>query len=52
MSIMNELKSRGLQDMLLAAVDGLSGFPDATVAVFPKTEVQLCMRTSPSPHGS
>jgi transposase-like protein len=43
LSIMNELKNRGVQDILLAAVDGLSGFPDAIAAVFPKTEVQLCM---------
>jgi len=43
MGIMNELKNRGLQDMLIAAVDGLSGFPDAISNVFPKTEVQLCM---------
>jgi transposase-like protein len=43
MGIMNELKSRGVQDILLAAVDELTGFPDAIAAVFPKTEVQLCM---------
>jgi transposase-like protein len=43
MSIMNELKTRGVQDVLLAAVDGLTGFPEAIAAVFPKTEVQLCM---------
>ena len=40
---MNELKNRGVQDILLAAVDGLTGFPDAVAAVFPKTEVQLCI---------
>jgi transposase-like protein len=43
MGIMNELKSRGVKDILLAAVDGLTGFPDAIAAVFPKTEVQLCI---------
>jgi transposase-like protein len=43
MGIMNELKTRGAKDILLAAVDGLSGFPDAIAAVFPKTEVQLCI---------
>jgi transposase-like protein len=43
MGIMNELKNRGVQDILLAAVDGLTGFPEAIAAVFPKTEVQLCM---------
>jgi len=41
--ILNELKNRGLQDVLIAAVDGLSGFPEAIAAVFPKTEVQLCI---------
>ncbi|MDR0597819.1 MAG: IS256 family transposase [Treponema sp.] len=41
--IMNELKTRGVQDILLAAVDGLTGFPEAIAAVFPQTEVQLCM---------
>jgi transposase-like protein len=51
MGIMNELKSRGVQDILLAAVDGLTGFPDAIAAVFPKTEVQLCADLSPCPHG-
>jgi transposase-like protein len=40
---MNELKNRGVKDILLAAVDGLTGFPDAIAAVFPKTEVQLCI---------
>jgi transposase-like protein len=43
MSIMNELKNRGIQDILLAAAGGLTGFPDAIAAVFPKTEAQLCM---------
>lgn len=41
--ILNELKNRGLQDVLVAAVDGLSGFPEAIAAVYPKTEVQLCI---------
>ena len=43
MGILNELKNRGVRDVLIAAVDGLTGFPDAINAVFPKTEVQLCM---------
>jgi len=43
MGIMNELKTRGLQDTLIAAVDGLTGFPEAINAVFPDAEVQLCM---------
>ena len=41
MGILNGLKNRGVQDILIAAVDGLTGFPDAINAVFPKTEVQL-----------
>jgi transposase-like protein len=45
MGIMNELKTRGLKDTLIAAVDGLTGFPEAITAVFPRAEVQLCMRT-------
>jgi transposase-like protein len=40
---LNELKNRGVQDALIAAADGLSGFPEAVNAVFPETEVQLCM---------
>ncbi|GHV53010.1 hypothetical protein AGMMS49579_11110 [Spirochaetia bacterium] len=40
---MNELKTRGLQDTLIAAVDGLTGFPEAITAVFPQAEVQLCI---------
>jgi transposase-like protein len=43
MRILAELKNRGVQDCLIAAVDGLTGFPDALGAVFPDTEVQLCM---------
>jgi transposase-like protein len=43
MGILNELKNRGMQDMLIAAVDGLTGFPEAINAVFPETEVQLCL---------
>jgi transposase-like protein len=43
MGILNELKNRGVQDVLIAAVDGLTGFPDAINAVYPKTEVQLCI---------
>jgi transposase-like protein len=43
MGILNELKNRGVHDILIAAVDGLTGFPDAINAVFPKTEVQLCI---------
>jgi transposase-like protein len=43
MGVLNELKNRGLRDTLTAAADGLTGFPEAINAVFPDTEVQLCM---------
>lgn len=42
-SIMNGLKNRGVCDILIACIDGLSGFPQAIEAVFPKTEVQHCV---------
>jgi putative transposase len=42
LGILNELRNRGVQDILIAAVDGLTGFPEAINTVFPKTEVQLC----------
>jgi len=45
MGILNELKNRGVKDILIAVVDWLTGFPDALNTVFPKTEVQLCKRT-------
>ncbi len=38
--VMNELKNRGVADILIAVVDGLKGFPDAINAVFPATIVQ------------
>lgn len=41
--VMNELKHRGVEDILLAVVDGLKGFPDAIQAVFPETLVQTCI---------
>jgi putative transposase len=41
--VMNELKDRGVQDILIAVVDGLKGFPEAIAAVFPKTQVQACV---------
>jgi transposase-like protein len=43
LSVMNELKNRGVQDIFIACVDGLKGFPEAIEAVFPKTQVQLCI---------
>ncbi len=43
LSVMNELKNRGLADILIAVVDGLKGFPDAITAAFPDTTVQTCI---------
>jgi putative transposase len=43
LKVMTELKSRGTQDLLIAVVDGLKGFPDAIEAVFPDTLVQTCI---------
>src|SRR3954467_87545 len=41
--VMNELRDRGVQDILIAVVDGLKGFPEAIAAAFPKTQVQACI---------
>jgi len=41
--VMNELKTRGAEDVLIAVVDGLKGFPEAITAVFPKAIVQTCI---------
>jgi len=43
LSVLTDLQHRGLQDILIASVDGLTGFPEAINAVFPDTEVQLCI---------
>ncbi|MBQ6907863.1 MAG: IS256 family transposase [Clostridia bacterium] len=43
LSVLNGLKNRGVSDILIASVDGLSGFVDAIHAAFPKTEVQRCI---------
>jgi len=43
LSVLTELKTRGVQDMFIACVDGLTGFPDAISAVFPQTKIQLCI---------
>jgi putative transposase len=43
MSVFNELKNRGVQDCFIACVDGLKGLPEAVEAVFPLTQVQLCI---------
>ena len=43
LSVMTELKNRGVEDILIACVDGLKGFPEAINTVFPGTEIQLCI---------
>ena len=43
LQVVTELKNRGVQDIFIACVDGLKGFPEAIEAVFPKTAVQLCL---------
>ena len=43
LSVLTELKARGVQDILIACVDGLKGFPDAIAVEFPQTRVQLCI---------
>jgi len=43
LKVMNDLKTRGLADILIAVVDGLKGFPEAIGAVFPQTTVQTCV---------
>lgn len=42
-SVMNDMKNRGTEDILIACVDGLTGFPNAIAAVFPDTELQQCI---------
>jgi len=43
LGVLTELQNRGVRDILIASVDGLTGFPDAIASVFPQTEVQLCI---------
>ncbi len=43
LSVLTELQQRGLKDIFIAAVDGLTGFPEAINTVYPKTKVQLCI---------
>jgi putative transposase len=43
MQVLNDLKQRGVRDILIACVDGLTGFPEAIEAIFPKTTVQTCI---------
>ena len=43
LSVLTDLNNRGLEDILIACVDGLKGFPEAINSIFPNTEVQLCV---------
>ena len=43
LSVLTELSNRGVKEIFIACVDGLTGFPDAINSVFPKCEVQLCI---------
>ena len=43
LSVLTDLQARGVEDILIASVDGLKGFPEAINSIFPNTEVQLCI---------
>jgi len=43
LSVLTDLNNRGIEDILIASVDGLRGFPEAIKTIYPKTEVQLCI---------
>ncbi len=43
LSVLTDLHNRGIQDILIACVGGLKGFPEAIASIFPQTEVQLCV---------
>lgn len=43
LKVCNELKNRGVEDILIVCIDGLKGFPDAIHTVFPETRIQLCI---------
>jgi len=43
LSVLTELKNRGVKDVFIACVDGLTGFPEAIAAALPKTQIQLCI---------
>lgn len=43
LGVLNELKNRGVDDLFIACIDGLTGFPEAVEAAFPHTQVQLCI---------
>lgn len=43
LSVLTELQNRGVNDILIACVDGFKGFPDTINAVYPKTQIQFCI---------
>ncbi|MFC1659614.1 IS256 family transposase [Pseudomonadota bacterium] len=43
LSVLTDLQNRGVEDIFIACVDGLKGFPEAINSIFPKTEIQLCI---------
>ena len=43
LQVLTDLNNRGIKDILIASVDGLKGFPEAINAIFPNTQVQLCV---------
>lgn len=43
LGVLQDFKNRGVEDILISCVDGLKGFPEAIEAVFPKTQIQLCV---------
>jgi putative transposase len=43
LSVLTDLNNRGVEDILIACIDGLKGFPEAIKSIFPKTEIQLCI---------
>lgn len=43
LSVLNDLRARGIEDILIASIDGLKGFSEAIAQVFPKAEIQLCV---------
>ena len=43
MGVLNDLKNRGIDDIFIACVDGLKGFPEAIKAIFPRADVQVCI---------
>ena len=43
LSVLADIKNRGVEDILIASIDGLTGFPEAIASIYPNTEVQLCI---------